>query len=235
MAKLDEIIYSIHRIIERQISDDTSLSERETIFHINTQRALHVRNELNRNRSIDPELIQSLGCVEVEFVDRSECLKCGIETGCDVMRTKEKIPSLVELHDRIPIQSISYNNVLAPTFNVKTSFEQLKYVGHGRFNKNQVFVGIKDQYIYIISNNPEARFLEHISVNGVFENPLEVAKFKDCSDKPCFDRLTMDYPVKSWMLPRIRQFVIEEYGRKLSLPIDITNNATDDKQGANEE
>lgn len=228
--KLNEIVYAIHGNIRPKLSDDSILSVRETEFHIHNQRALHLRNELNRNRTIDQSVIQTLGCVELVHVDRSECIKCGISVGCDVIRTKEKIPVPLELHNKNALISITYNDVLAPSFNIKPGFEQLKFTGHGRFNKNQIYTALKDGYVYIVSNNKKIRFLKHIGINGVFSNPIEVEKFKGCNGKPCFDRHTMDYPIQEWMVPRIEEYVLQKYTGKIQMPVDNTNDANNDIQ-----
>jgi hypothetical protein len=64
---------------------------------INEQRSLWLRNEYNKNRSIDPYIIQNLNCVELEHVNPIDC--CIEVPGlCQVLRTKKKIPNTIEFN-----------------------------------------------------------------------------------------------------------------------------------------
>ena len=63
---------------------------------INEQRSLWLRNEYNKNRSIDPYVIQTLPCLELELVDPIQCC-VPVPAGCKVLRSKKKIPNTIEL------------------------------------------------------------------------------------------------------------------------------------------
>ena len=86
MATLNEISYDLLSIVRPQLSDDTDIEIRQIKFWIRNQRALWIRNELNRKRSIDEDIIQTL-CADIEEVDASDC--CGIDLDCDILRTKK--------------------------------------------------------------------------------------------------------------------------------------------------
>ena len=66
---LNKIAYSILENVRRDISDDEFISLRQVKDDIHTLRALFLRNELNKSRSIDPAIVQDLGCVGLEYAD----------------------------------------------------------------------------------------------------------------------------------------------------------------------
>ena len=66
-------VFGILGKIKPYLSDDTDVSYREVAFELANQRALLIRNELNKNRTIDSDIIQDLGCVSMEPVDPAEC------------------------------------------------------------------------------------------------------------------------------------------------------------------
>jgi len=69
MASTNEIIYSIFEKLRPNISSSDDIDLRIIKSELHKQRALFIRNELNRNRTVDPFIIQDLGCVELEIVD----------------------------------------------------------------------------------------------------------------------------------------------------------------------
>jgi hypothetical protein len=85
-AQIDELL-SINSI-------ESSYSYEFYTDIINEQRSLWLRNEYNKNRSIDPYVIQDLNCIELELVDPIQCC-IAVPTGCKVLSTKKKIPNTI--------------------------------------------------------------------------------------------------------------------------------------------
>ena len=79
MSSLNKIVYSIQEKLRVELSDDDPIDWRLIAEEIHTTRAAFIRNEMNRNRTPDPFIIQNLGCVELEVVDRAECCDITID------------------------------------------------------------------------------------------------------------------------------------------------------------
>ena len=76
---LNEIAYDLLNLIRagRSVAGETISIDQVKFWVVNT-RAQLIRNEANKQRTIDPELIQDLGCVELEEVDAGEsCIIVG--------------------------------------------------------------------------------------------------------------------------------------------------------------
>ena len=70
--------------------------------------------------------------------------------------------------------------------------------------------------------------MKRINIQGVFEDPEEVAKFYTCSEEACYSD-DSPFPVKAWMIPTIIQMVIEVFVGKQAVALtDLTNNAKTD-------
>ncbi len=134
MASLNEIVYSIWEKIRPELADDDSIDFRLIQDAVHTQRALLLRNEYNRNRTIDPFVIQDLGCVELEVVDRAEC--CDITIDCSIIRTSQKIPSLIELHNE-SLMWVNPVDKLEKSFSF-ISYERAKFISGHRFTSRQI-------------------------------------------------------------------------------------------------
>lgn len=225
MATLNEITYRILGKLEVNSSDDTDIDLREIESEVHKKRALYVKQDLDKNRSVDQRLVQDLGCVELEVVDRAEC--CDIEVDCDILRTVYEIPQPIELKHNNTIWAGPVDKLNYP-FSFVT-YEHAKFAGNGRFNKNSIFAFMRNNRIYLISQNPDYLYLTHINVRGVFEDPSAAGVFTNCvTGSSCFSA-DSEYPVNMWMLNLIEQEVYQEFLPKLKNFVDNSNDGKDNK------
>jgi len=66
MATLKELSFRILESIRGEIGAEENIDIREIEYDITNTRALLLRNELNKNRTVSSSIIQSLGCIEIE-------------------------------------------------------------------------------------------------------------------------------------------------------------------------
>lgn len=215
----NEIIYSVLGKIRPAISDDENTARRQLSYDADTIRAKFLRNEFNKNRTIDAGFIQDLGCIPLEAVDRAEC--CEVEVGCHVMRTMWDIPQSVEQHNSTTITRIGPVDKLQTSYSLVPA-ERVPFTGNSKFNKNQVFAYIKGNRIYVVSNSHLIKHLEHINVQGVFEVPEEAANFLTCDNKPCYSH-DEKYPANRWLVDSIIRQLIQDYSPVSIAPSDVAN------------
>ena len=83
---LTEIAYNLLNIVRGGRSNhDEHISLDQIKFNVRHYRAVLVRRDFQRNGMITRHLEQSLGCMELEKVDGSQC--CGLDIGCMVYKT----------------------------------------------------------------------------------------------------------------------------------------------------
>jgi hypothetical protein len=219
----DEAIYKIWEKLRPNLSDDDDIDYRLISQELHTQRALWLRNELNKNRSIDQFLVQSLGCVEMQPVDRAEC--CDITIDCSILRSVQKIPSTIELHHTNTLW-INPVDSLEKSFSM-LDYERAKWIKGNRFTSRQIHSFILNNYVYLVSEDDSHSQITHISVKGIFENPEEVASFNTCDGESCFSGSSV-YPIKQWMFAYVEAQAVQNLMTKLKHPVDTTNNAKSD-------
>jgi len=223
MTTLNELIYSILLTIRPYISDDENVARRLIAFEIHSQRALWLRNEFNKNRTIDPAFIQDLGCVELERTDTAEC--CEITSDCLILKTVQKIPNTIERHNSTTITRIGPVDKMSVSFSL-VPYGQAIFAGNGRFNKNEVFAFLRNGHIYIKTNNKSlSTFMKYVNIQGVFENPTEAANFLTCDNAPCYDDNSA-YPINKWLVPYITAEVIKKMAPSAQQPVDKSNDAS---------
>ena len=205
MATLNEISYDLLSIVRPHLSDDSAIDIRQIKYWINTTRALLVRQEMNKKRTIDADLVQTL-CAALEEVTPSDCC---VDLPCDkVLRTVLEIPETIELYNKEAILRVAGINKLKKPFSY-VDYLRVPFVGSGRFNKDNIYAFIHSKHMYLYSpGNPEYRFLESVSIRGVFEDPEAAGVFNECNDSPCYNDESQ-YPMKAWMIPALKELILK--------------------------
>jgi hypothetical protein len=225
MATYNEIEYSLKNLYRGGItSDDEDVSGRQLMFHFRNYRAKLVREDLGKGRTLDRQLIQDLGCVEVECVDAAECCEIA-DSGATVLRTKEPIPKLLELYNKNlltfvgTVDKVTPYQVTTPTQARWSKFN--KYTG----KSTRAYLQSNSNYLYII-NAPNG--IELINIQGVFENPEEIKNYNNCDGTTCFSK-DSEYPISSHMIPVITELIMSKELKVLaSTPTDVSNNTKED-------
>jgi|SRR6218665_1010329 len=223
MPSYNELCYDILELLRGdQISDDTDISERHIMFHIDLQRALWIRNEYNKpGRKIDPQMEQDLGCLKLVEVDAADC--CEIKTGCIMLRTEMKMPMFIDLHTGPAITRVGpVSKIMRPY--VFTNYQRVPYQLEGKYSSKEVYMFLLNGYMYFVTNNPELQTVDYVNVRGLLANPRDMEDF-DCEDH-CFS-LDDQYPMPNWMIPYIKEQILKQFGVALQIPKDDTNDANE--------
>jgi hypothetical protein len=223
MATLNEIAYSLLNTARHGRGTNTERISMEQIkYFIINKRSQYIRNELNKNRTVHPDLIQDLGCLDVIPVDRAEC--CDVETDCFFLRTKEKLPETIELHHEYLITRIGPIDKTSTKFDL-VPYERVPFLFNNKFSKNRVraYMIHDGGYLYLAfdEDNAAAKLIEKINVQGVFEDPREAAKFNTCSGEPCYTD-DSKFPIKSWMLSSLETDILNtQLSPAIQTPYDV--------------
>jgi len=226
MISLNHIVYDILELTRGgTISDDIKVDERQVEYLINNQRALLIRNEYNKpGRTIDHNIVQDLGCLELEEAKPEDC--CIETNGCVVLRTKDIIPNTIELHDKTSITRVGPVNKTANSFSFMP-YERAVRSGYGKYNSKLTFAYFLNNRIYLKTGSFSGSTIDYINVRGVFEDPTEAAAFEDCDGTKCFSR-DDKYPINGWMVPYIKEQILRQLGVSMQTPTDTANDAKED-------
>lgn len=188
---LQKMIYEI-REATGSISDDRRVDSRYIVQVINNNRTTALRGSFSlKPNSNTIGLTQDLP-VEIEIVSRSVLPNCPLN--CYVMRSKEKIPTLV------------YEGTLLGWYDVKSADVTYRYfekveperVGYLTFEFNVVYTFLgSDYYLYFLVKNKNLE-LKCAMFTGIFEDPTEV------------DSELSNYPLKQNMWAVIKPQIISD-------------------------
>jgi hypothetical protein len=238
MATFRQYIYEVRlRVRQLNLYDDDKLDDRLIKFWINNERSLWIRNEMNKPRSVDEQIIQTLGCCRLEVADRSSC-PTGL-TGYSILQTVDDIPKVIELNNGDGILEVGPVDKIARPFSYIT-LSRARFVGNGRFNSKIIFAFRYGLKILLIAKDMESgsflKYLRYIRVRGVFVDPEKVAIFTHVDGTTCYSD-NDDYPMNEWMWNYIRnQITKDNFQLITNAPTDKVNDSNETlKVSANEE
>ena len=221
---LNAISYSILNSLRPHITDDFDIDIRQVKREVRKTRALLLRNEYNKNnRVIDDDVIQNLGCVELELADAADC--CDIQSGCTVVKSVLPIPDTIELHERPAITRVGPVNKIDKSY-LFLDYDRVPFFGSSRFNGKEIACFLHSDHLFLISKDPNVKFIKYVNIRGVFEDVEAVAKFTTCSGNACY---TDDdkYYITDWMETYLKTIVIQQFMVTLGQPVDNTNDNKD--------
>lgn len=223
---LNELAYQTVEAVRPEMHDDDIIDLRLIKELIHNQRSIWIRQELNKNRSIPEELIQDLGCVELEEASAAEC--CDFSSECKILRTKNKVPKPINLHHRDAFERVGPADLSKKPFSFK-SYKNALFFGNGRFNRDMIVAYYLNERIYLASKSTLPNLMQYINIRVIASDPTEAAKFNHCSGDPCYSD-DMEYPLTDWMWGYMKEFVVKQLLMKYQLPTDTTNDASHTQQ-----
>lgn len=228
MTTLNDLIYQIYEDLQIS-SDDTTIDRRLVEDLIKNNRAIWLRNHINKHNYIDDNILQAV-YFKLEIVDRIDSGCEQISSGCTILRSTQQIPNAIELNNQKAIARISSLDILGIPIDF-IEYDHAIYWGNGRFNRNRLAAFIKSNYLYIIHNeNPEFKLLEKIKAYIVAEDPRELENYTNCETNESCWTSNSRYPLNLHIWQQfIKPNVLNELVSKKQFSRDPSNNSNDDQ------
>jgi hypothetical protein len=214
---LKEISYNILNLYRGgRSTNNEHISLRQIEFNVKHYRAMLLRRDFARNGLVSRHVEQSLGCIELEKVNASQC--CNLPIECDVVRTVIDIPRTVRFNftDAITHVSDPSGLITIPVVDPLT----VQFLPYDRFTKNTRKAYMIEDKLYIY--NPGG--MDTINIRGVFEDPEEVAKF-ECDGGDCYDDQS-DFPLPLDMVQAITDGLVKGTFMMIAQTVSDTENDT---------
>jgi hypothetical protein len=219
----NEFIYNIINIGRGGLSsDDDRLNERQVKFWMRYYRSKAIFFDSNGGRSLDPQLVQDLGCLALEEVDKADCPEA--LWGCNVKRVK--IPKLVDLPDN---RGLAFIGLLDKTTQfVLTSPNVMQFAVHRKFTGNMRRAYLIGEYIYV--TDPFNEDIKYINVRGVWDDPQAVEYTDGDGVVSCIGDDDV-YPMPDRYVADIVNQILRI---ELNMTIQATNDEFNDSREANQ-
>ena len=202
--RLSEIAYMILETIrDAQIVDDEKVDPRLIEAWVKLKRADFIKKNQNTNPNnrVNHNMYQT-ELVEVEVLDVTDAgdypYANSITQDYEFVRSTTTLPNIIEDKSGPIILSVESQDRVKLPF-CKTSYDQLRFAGNGKFNSNIIFYAFRDKYLYF-KYNPFFDTYTNVEVRAVFEDPTEVTGF---------DAETDDYPVSADFIEYIKNSIYD--------------------------
>ena len=229
MATLDEYAYNIRNIARsgQGNSDDDLLRIKQIKFWIQYYRAEGINVATDYGKDIDPQLVQDLGILALEEVDRSDSNCPAVDWGCVIK--KVTLPKFVAFPYNRALMFIGKIDKQTP-FDLNKAdvniFKKATRFGHLR---TKVFpIGTT----YYLETTEADADMKYINVRGVLEDPTKANYFsQEGCEGVCFNDAKDEYPMPlslyTYILAKILSAELKWTTQSVT---DELNNARQDNQ-----
>lgn len=162
-----------------------------------------------------PESNYQTLCLEVVETNPNRCDRLYAVTGVAV-------PHLMEIGNTVVYPTDYYQGL---NINL-VARERMRYVGHNELLKNMIYCSLNpDGKLYFTSSNPQFKYIQSVTITGVFESATEASALECNKECEPFDRvLPLEEPLVSNLIDTIVKMIVGAAYR----PADNQNDANDD-------
>ncbi len=188
-----KLSYYIDELRELLPHDYENVDDRTLIRWINSQRVLWIKNSLGKGYRIPEGLIQTIPYLQMDLVDQSRVPF--ISTDSRILKSVVKLSEPIYLNREHLILNVSNSEVLFEPYNLVDK-NQAIYSGNGKFNTRSVFAFYYDNnmWIKLQKDNPRLGLISYITVEGIFQDPVDIYKRLIVKDEDYNDR-DVEYPL----------------------------------------
>ena len=190
------------------IAESEKLSRRQIELWIKTYRAFLIKQDLDKDRTINPLYTQTIRMHISKVEEDPEHFEY---VGDD------KLPKLIDFNYRPGVVSVkdSHGNLIQIGSETKMKFQKYR-----KYTCNDYIAYVKGDEIYVESRN---NLIEYIDVEVIAEDPTETIM--------CYDPNEDDYPLPGAMWATVKQLIFtRDIPTMIQMPSDTTNDSNDDIQ-----
>lgn len=187
-------------------------------------RAVLLYNQLNKDNFLSDLNFQRI-CMPLQEGDYADCPNCNVpDIECPLFVGVGEVPQTIRGKAGLAYRIRHIDGTLIPAM----TFTNRKYIQYARSKTEEAYgYFLSDRKIFIINRSFE---LPLIIVEGVFENPQEVARLDLCEDTdstvPCIDpNSQITYPIDSNLNYALNQMVLEKLGFSTKQALDMLSNS----------
>ena len=224
MNEVGNIGTAISRIrnVLKAVKDDPFVTDRFIYSLINKNALFLMKQEDSYNKLLKfQSFFKSLPCIELIEIDKIEACCAEVTSGITIMRTKEKIPKLMEASFGPLVRAVTSIDGSQEVYPTQPSqYAGMTKTSGYKYNKNKYYWYLND-YLYFPNIQWEA-----VKVEGIFENDISAFTCDDCEAK-CKPRQEQDFQIPEYLFAQIEQYVLKEMTMSAQIPSDT---AVDDNQ-----
>lgn len=212
MTTIGDTISRVRNIV-KGVKEDAFLTDRFLYSLILKYGKMVIRRQDNENKIMRfQSLFEVLPCVELIEIDKIEACCANIKSNCTFMRTKDKIPTLLEgVYGPLirTVSSIDSSIELYRTY--PTTYSAMTYSTNFKYNKNKYYWYLNG-YLYF----PNIIW-ESVRVEGLWDEPISMYT---CDGDVCQSRQDDQVSIPEYLFAEIEQLVIKDLTILIQTPVE---------------
>ncbi len=218
MTTIGDTVSRVRNLI-KGVKEDAFITDRLLYSLILKYAKLLIRRQDNENKIMRfQSLFETLPCVELIEVDKVEACCAGIRSNCTIMRTKDKLPVVLEGAYGPLFRSISSLDGSVECFvTYPSTYTSMSNTTTFKYNTNK-YCWYAGGYLYFPNIDWEA-----VRVEGLWDESISMYT---CDGDVCAPRQDDATHVPEYLFAEIEQMVLKDLGVLIQTPIDTQ----DDKQ-----
>lgn len=218
MVTIAETVSRVRNVV-KGVKQDAFLTDRFLYSLILKYARLYIKRQDDTLKIARMDSMFTSVCFELIEVDKVECGCGGIESNCTFMRSKDKLPSIMEGSLGPIIRAVSSVDISHELFKTYPSiYTAMSRSSNFKYNKRK-FYWIINGYIYIPGVEWEAVRLEAMWNDDI--------AYLQCGDKNCQTRQQQPSNIPDFLFAEIEQQVLNELGMTMKIPGETTQNNQD--------
>ena len=217
MTTIGETISRLRGQLKAEVQD-SFMTDRYIYSLILKYAQLYMRRQDHANKLMKFNSVwQTLPFVELIEVDKVEAKCSGIQSGCTIKRTKDKLPMFMEGYWGPLIRTVSSIDTsieMQPT-NPGTYASMTKTTSF-KYNKTKYFWWLND-YIYVPNVEWDA-----IKIEGIFEG--DISKWNCDLDDDCTPRYLQNIYIPEFLFAEIETQVLQQLMASINVPAEDADN-----------
>tara|TARA_Y100000592_G_scaffold20780_1_gene31907 strand:+ start:13282 stop:13953 length:672 start_codon:yes stop_codon:yes gene_type:complete len=217
MTTIGEVVSRVRQSIKAEVQD-AFMTDRYIYSLILKNAQLFMRRQDHANKLMKFNSVwQALPYIELIEVDKVEAQCSGIQSGCTIKRTKEKLPTFMEGYWGPLIRTVSSIDgsiELQPT-NPGTYASMTKTTSF-KYNKTKYFWWLND-YLYFPNIEWDA-----VKVEGIFEG--DISGYNCDTEDDCTPRYMQQLFIPEFLFAEIETQVLNQLMNTLKVPSEDSDN-----------
>jgi hypothetical protein len=227
-TSIGELIDRVQSLYSKGVSsDDARLSKRHIYSKLKSSRNKLVTQEAKKRQKINDWNFIVLPCVELIKVPNHDC-PCIPTIGCDVYRTKYKLPKTLTDLNRHLINYVM--NIDSQKLIDETTREAYLYEAGNKYTSGHLKYILENEYLFVYGKN----IPRYIKIKLLAEDPVDAYNYPsackeeciDCED--CSNILDRPFPIDSDLVDTLIEMAAQELVSVfIQMQEDKTNNTSD--------
>ena len=212
MTTIGDSISRVRNLV-KAVREDAFLTDRLIYSLVLKYGKMLIRRQDNENKIMRfQSLFETLPCVELVEVDKIEACCGGIKSNCKIMRTKDKLPTVLEgAYGPLfrNITSIDGSVLIYKTY--PSTYTSMFNTPNFKYNKTKYYWYL-DGYLYFPNIDWES-----VRVEGLWSESIQMYK---CDGNVCTPRQDEDTHIPEYLFAEIEQLVVRDLVQTAQLPIE---------------